>query len=57
MQSSERQRLIHSIMTSPNQLNGAGLDLQKLKLAGYLLEAIPLHDPSKKQVFENRIYT
>jgi hypothetical protein len=47
--SAERQQLIYSIIVSPNALNGAGLDLEKLKSQGYLIEAMPMHDNSHKQ--------
>lgn len=47
--SAERQQLIYSIMTSSNALNGAALDLEKLKSQGYLIDAMPLHDNSHRQ--------
>ena len=44
----ERQHLIYSIMTSPNSLQGAALDFEKMKSLGYLIEVMPLHDLAKR---------
>jgi len=44
----ERQQLIASIIEAPNSVNGAGLDLDKLRADGYLITSFPLHDPRAK---------
>ena len=40
----ERQQIVYSVLTSPNALNGAGLNFDTLKASGVLIEAFPLHD-------------